>query len=341
MIVSTIVCSLSGFASANPLVAYSCRYYYPARSPKTSVHQVYVSDVYGGHRRQITFDKSEKTQVQWVGKHKLAWIESEGLSERETWYGYHMPTKRESDIPLPGKLVLYDLQTNRRKLIARGNFRGGSLNFFDTTCPRGVAAYFQYLVSAKGDTYQDRNIKLFLITAKSIKTTGKVTQVEYGRPTNPWSVLKLDKEPQGSSKEFVYRDREGQSTGGDYITQNITMHGKTVFVPVDVDEVWKSNDNWKAWFQIATRAGSAGSDEWIYEIDWKKGTSKVVVNEVLGIDFDSHARYWAAGSNNKSTTQLGKLMIWSGDLWCGDLRTGKQWRIAAGPVHGDCAAIQP
>ena len=125
------------------------------------------------------------------------------------------------------------------------------------------------------------------------------------------------------------------------MTQLISKHGVSVLVPVDAVRVWDSKDGWKCWFKVGSYAGSAGSDEWIYEVNWKKGTCLPIADMVLGIDFDPNQRYWSASSNNKGTTKLGKLVIWQRELWCGDEATGSQWRIAAGAVHGDGAVIQP
>lgn len=342
-LVSVLTVPKSGsIPNANPLVAYSCRYYYPAGSPKTSVHQIYVSDVHGGHRRQVTFDLSEKTDVQWVGKHKLAWVESNGISESETEYGYHVPVDRETSIRLPEKLITYDLRTDKRKIVARGSFRSAGL-IRDNPLPiRGAATYTQHKTTKKDDIYSDQELKTFVISSIATKVFRKPLGDSDEYPPHPWSVIKFDKEPVESNTMFNYHSRSHSGTGGgDGITRLVTLHGRTVLVPLEVEKVWKSADNMKCWFRIGSYAGSGGSSQWIYEIDWQKGTCVPVADEVYWIDFAPPSRFWSSASNGKATTQLGKIRIWQCELWCGDVKSGKQWRLAAGPVHGNNAAIQP
>lgn len=90
-----------------------------------------------------------------------------------------------------------------------------------------------------------------------------------------------------------------------------------------------------------SRAASGGCDEWVYQVNLGSGKARLAITDVLNIDFLGDDGYWAASSNEKSVTDLGKLSVWPRELWAGNALTGQQWRIAAGAVHGSDARIRP
>lgn len=59
---------------ADARVAYSARYYSPATSKVKSSYQVYVCDLDGQRRRQISVGAKDCGGVRWTGQHSLAWI---------------------------------------------------------------------------------------------------------------------------------------------------------------------------------------------------------------------------------------------------------------------------
>ncbi|MBI1332741.1 MAG: hypothetical protein GC165_07660 [Armatimonadetes bacterium] len=328
-----------GFALAlgpsAPAIAYSCRYYYPDGDHRTSFHQIYICDLHGRHRQQITFDDSEKTSVNWVGTDKLAWLESNGSSIGETWYGYHMPTQSNTETPLARRIILYDVKTKKRTIVAKGVFSPYSST-------RDSITYEEYEEHTTNDLLEHNILNLWKISAKGCTKSAAPKESDSGPDGrndgsfSMWKPVKLDYPPKAKDKMFEYHGRDGGGTGA----VSITRKGHTLLVPGDPNKVWVKKDQSKCWFMIGSYAGSAGCDEWLYEINWKTGKLSIVADDVLGIDFDPKYRYWVATSNNKTTTDLGQKKVWQDELWCGDTRNHRQWKIAGGLVHGDSISIR-
>ena len=59
-------------------VVYVARVYYPAGDRRTSHHQVYLSDLHGGHRRQVTTGVQECAVVRWLDPSTIAWTRLDG-----------------------------------------------------------------------------------------------------------------------------------------------------------------------------------------------------------------------------------------------------------------------
>lgn len=332
-----ILVALSVSSLRQPLLAFSCRFYYPPGDKRISYHQVYVSDPHGRHRRQITFGASEKTDVRWVGRHKLAWVESESVA-RDDNLGYHL-TERD-DWPGLGRLVIYDLRAGHRKIVERGYFRAlGQPREFDY-CLRGEAFY----LPSRGLNPSEGMLGRRWVSFKGgeVQRLHGVPRPLYGTITFPrpqWSNLPVDCPPKLDASRIRLVDRYGGSDEREWV--KITHSGRTVTVPDDPDYVWQSKNASRWWFLVGSYSGSAGSDQWVFEIDWQSGKVKVIAQDILGIDFEPHSRYWAASSNEKATAKFGRIRIWQRELWVGDARTGKQWRAASGAVHCDSARVQP
>lgn len=323
-----------------PLVAYSCRFYYPPGDTRTSYHQIYISDLHGHHREQLTTSPSEKTRIQWAGPNKLCWVESIGVSARETDYGYHTPKESGTDISKREKLVLYDLKSGKQKTLGYGLFRldGDYRGPYHSTTK--YASYIQYRERIVKGSYTDTN--LHWVKISPTKVTWKPYNVDehsLGLKSEIWDGVKFDKPPVESDKEFRYGSSGNSGTDG--ATQWISRLGKSVFVPREIDRVWVSPDKSQCWFQVGSYAGSGGCDQYVHRINWKTGIRTLVADEVLDIDFHPEQPYWAASSNNKGTTKLGNIVVWRRELWCGSIYSGEQWKLASGAVHGDSAVVRP
>ena len=96
-----------------------------------------------------------------------------------------------------------------------------------------------------------------------------------------------------------------------------------------------------SWCLTGIYTGSAGSDEWIYRLNWKTDKAARVVNDLLEIDFQPDDRYYAGVTQNKTTRPLGKKRVWARDVVAGDTRAGKRWIVLGGLVHATSVSIQP
>jgi len=65
---------LASTTGSQPGLAFVARYYYPPGDKRMSTTQVYVSDIKGKHRRQVTHGKDQIDSVRWVGRNSIAWI---------------------------------------------------------------------------------------------------------------------------------------------------------------------------------------------------------------------------------------------------------------------------
>ena len=110
----------------------------------------------------------------------------------------------------------------------------------------------------------------------------------------------------------------------------------------DVERVLPSRRNPNvSWCLTGSYAASAGSEEWIYRLNWKTDKAARVVNDLLDIDFQPDNRYYAGVTHDKTTRLLGRKRVWARDVVAGDTVTGKRWVVLGGLVHATSVSIQP
>jgi hypothetical protein len=324
-----IAVALAGSLKPKPLVAFSCRYY---KLQGRSFHQIYIANVDGSQLRQITFGESEKTDVAWVGRNKISWIQSIGVSSRETYNGYHTPTDKQLN-PLESWLVIYNLDTGKQEIVDTGIFDAAPQPNGQANFQRGTGVYRKYAPN-RTPQYLELNDQISLFKVNQPETP--YGEIDTG---NPWASLPLDQVPQAVEEEFVFRPLSGET----YRTESVVIsnRGKSVRVPSDVDFVWATDDPHRNWFSVSWPSGSGGSKEWIFEIDWKRERVRPIIRGLLGIDFDPSYEFWASSSPNKDRTRIGTSWVWQRELWCGRTAGDGLWRIASGAVHGDSISVQP
>lgn len=97
-----------------------------------------------------------------------------------------------------------------------------------------------------------------------------------------------------------------------------------------------------AYLMTWSGGASAGSTEWVYSFDPTNAKLRPIISNIDRIDFDPNSRYWAGLQPGRPLVPYGKSRhVWANDIWVGDVKTGKRWRIAKGLVHGSGAAIRP
>jgi hypothetical protein len=65
--------------ATEPMLAFSARIYYPPGDKRISHSQLFLSDLHGGHRRQLTHGGSDVGLVRWIAKGQLAWADDKHL----------------------------------------------------------------------------------------------------------------------------------------------------------------------------------------------------------------------------------------------------------------------
>jgi hypothetical protein len=95
---------LTGLLLAAPVhdIAYIARYYYPYPDKRISRDQVYVSDIHGKNRLQLSTSKGEVADVHWVSETVVTWTETTG--DNYLGYEYDIPHRKRKVVapsPLP------------------------------------------------------------------------------------------------------------------------------------------------------------------------------------------------------------------------------------------------
>lgn len=62
-------------APQEPMLAFTARIYYPPSDKRKSHYQLYLSDLHGKHRKQLTFGTNDPMGVTWIGKDALCWAD--------------------------------------------------------------------------------------------------------------------------------------------------------------------------------------------------------------------------------------------------------------------------
>lgn len=340
MLAFPVVASL--MTKGYPEIAYSARYYYPAGVAKTSYHQVYLSDLHGGHRRQLTSDAREKFDVHWLTYNRLAWVQTKGISNSETWLGSHVPMVKGSDsVPLPMELIEFDITTGKKQIVDSGQFRF-------TPDPEAKAQRV-YKYKESFDPPHNALIETFQASYEVVKghlrkclksNKAEFDQLGFKASEDIFSLL-----GQGFISEevqvpmiYVGRDRR-EGTG---MQTQLKRNGRVYKLPFSMfDKAWLSPDERRVYFRYTSHAGSAGNTGYAWKLDLFSGISKLIANEVQEVEFDSNRRFWVGRGNNKETRKLGRIQVWTTDIHAGDSRISEQWKVTDGAVHADSVALRP
>ncbi len=73
----SFLCAVA-FASPEPLLLFSARIYFPPGDKRMSHYQLYVSDLHGKHRRQLTHGNGEMQGMAWISRDAMAWMDENG-----------------------------------------------------------------------------------------------------------------------------------------------------------------------------------------------------------------------------------------------------------------------
>ncbi|MBS1716314.1 MAG: hypothetical protein JSS72_01125 [Armatimonadetes bacterium] len=320
-----------------PLVAYSARFYY--QDHRRSYYQVYLSDFHGKSRRALTHGRGDRWGVQWVGKNRIAWIECDTVPRG---IGPHGDSGH--------RLVEYDIRTKRRRIVATGCF--SAINTRDLGWPaRGVAIFDRWHAVQRGtshgwsppfdfEAYVTKNGRLALSHSRPPRrdVSFNINGGEDYFVLDGHTIRVV-----GNGPVTTRADRTGRTESMD--TAIVERSGRKYNLCFDLDGphrvAYTSARSDRCWIRDGFYAGSAGCEEWMYEVNWKTGTSKCVIANVLDIDFGGDLGTWASLTTNKNTDTMGKIQVWVCDVCAGDIRTGKRWKIASGFVHATSVSVQP
>lgn len=301
------------FAAAPPQydVAFVARFYYPYPDKRISREEVYVCDITGKHRKQVTNSAAERDAVRWVTPTRLAWAEwSEAGS----------------------KLVFFDLQTKKSRVLLR------------TTSPAGVQRF-------EWNPLDARPIYLVDGKSALVEPNGTIVWGEGPRePDSVQGVSKWNLNgsevkhvgwlgEDGKPAEDAPRER-------DFVTRILSRDGKEVHVVLPSGgyglDLYAGAGKDTVWAHTSEGGGSAGASETLIQIDWAAGKSKTVLNELYSMMLSRNERYWVALAPWRNLSKYGpSKQVWTKSAYAGDLKTGKRWTIASGVVNVTDIALRP
>jgi len=323
--------SLAKAPSAEPLVAFTARIYYPPGDHRTAPHQVYVSLLDGSHRRRVSSNRFDCDGVRWIGDHELAWIEYQPGNQDSIGF--------RGDVRKPTPLVIYDLRTGRTKTVKVAGW-GAAIGtpgwFSSATWTRGEGLY-----SIAGTVYRLTEKGLTLVPGgiPNAFSGGHEVGVE---AIWKWPGLSAIELLSKTGPEVKGTDSNGGGWGSEAPVFRRDGKDHTFLIGPEVTRLVPSRrDPDISWCVTGSYAGSGGSHEWIYQLDWRTDQAKCVVRDLLDIDFQADSRYYAGVTTDKVTRPVGKKMVWARDVVAGDLQTVKRWIVLGGLVHAMSVSIQP
>jgi hypothetical protein len=305
--------SVTSGAVATPQIAFIARFYYPYPDKRISRGQVYISDIDGKNRKQLTSGNREPASLEWVGKKKLCWVETQGGKDR---------------------LVIYDIATKKVKplLTRQSLYRHGAFDLFTTE---------------KHPEYTDDSF-IYRVTESGIKELGKVRSRDSAFDPNAMPTWQFAGEP--TIRLVGYRDDAGilkQEPG--YYLPKVQIR---VFERADRRYEWTlsggffefySGDKMNtSYLHSLEGGGSAGTWESLLEANWSTGKLRPLVSDVYGIGVRRGSRYWSAEQAGRILSMYGpEKQVWTGEAYVGDFQTGKRWTIATGLVYVYEITVQP
>jgi hypothetical protein len=299
--------AIAAVLAPTPEIAFSARIYHPSGDQRISHHRVYVSDLDGRHRHGISSGSLECDGVRWIGRHMLSWLEgtADGASQQS-------------------RLILYDLRTGQRKVVARG--------LFDVYAPE--PGWFPSAGWKRGEGLYTKNGQLMKLTE------GRFQPV--ATPANPFSEgndlraqWQWDKQPKVELLQKYSGEYPSQILKRGHREHAFALAGRIVrLIPSELNPS-------VTWCLAGNYWASAGSNEWIYKLDWNRDTAQVVVDNLVAIDFQADHRTYAGLSPERTTRSLGKLRVWARDVIAGDTSSGKRWIVLGGLVHATSVSLPP
>ena len=311
------LCAFAVLGAGAPIdVAFIARFYYPPPDNRISRQHVYLSDLHGGKRRRITSDRaSARSSLEWVGKNAISWVDH--------YDDQHV-------------LRLMELSDSKIRTIRKA------------FGPDTISLLYEIPALFPPDDYP-----VYAIGKKHyiLKETG-LTELGNPHPSSPYRVSETSWKFPGQPEIRYVGYGEGKqrmvelSGGTRYSASTVLFRrggreyafdlfgGWTEFYPAESDRY--------AWLWTFEPGSSVGSHEYLGKVDWQKGTMSLYVDDVISLTVRQDSRYWAGLQGGRPISPYGPdKRVWTHEIYVGDLRTRKQWTIAAGLVLGRDVSLRP
>jgi hypothetical protein len=295
-------------------VAFIARFYNKPTDKRISKEQVYVCDITGKHRKQLTKDGSQRESVRWVSSTKLAWTE---------W--------READ----SRLVLFDLDSDKSRVLLRTT----SKSRIDRVSWSSVDARPVFLVDDK----------IAFVEANGSIEWSQPIKYEVGGLPHGVSKWQIPGQPEVQHLGWIGADGKivpDQPQNQDLVTRVLSRGDKQVQVVLPAAafgiDLYPGFGKDTVWIVASEGGGSAGSCETMSQIDWATGKSRTVLSDLCSILLSTNERYWVALAPWRNLSKYGKdKQVWTKSAYAGDLKTGTRWTIATGLVNVMDIALRP
>jgi len=295
--------ALSSGSAAGQDVAFVARYYYPYPDKRISTHQVYVSEIDGRNRQQLTTGTPAPEQLAWVGEHMLCWIENIGHKKDQ--------------------LVLYNLRTKTRRVLvsSRNTLQlvGQSDLYRKSQLPEYDDGVTRYRINEFGAN--------FIGKSKEIKWTRGVESPSWQLPGEPlirfvgYEVDDIANRAQFPYNDFLYTfERESRR-------YEWRLEGAA-------NQFYPGSKPGTAYLHSIDGGASAGTWECFYEVNWGSGDIRCLISDVYMISLRKGEDHWSGLESGRTLSPYGhEKNVWTCEAYVGNLSTGKQWAIASGLVE--------
>jgi len=287
------------------MLAYVARVYYPPGDRRKSHQQLYISDLDGHHRRQLTHGPKDVDEVQWDGSGALVWWDST-YDNRAATYRY---TVYESH-----------LRPFRPRLVCRLESDPGTR----------ASGY------RRGVSVLDLDSGTWLIHDGH---ASPVKDAELGTALNAWRNDDGDRWGFGTGRRIdvkLGQEATTVSQGTRSWTLPILSGGLGFYLP-DIDRG-------DTILLLGYLLGAYHSNEdHFYSLDWATGKTTELVGGLGCMDFDVDSPYYAGTSfAGRGLIPYGRgRNVWGAKLYAGDWKTGKRWLVLGGRVYVTSVAVQP
>lgn len=286
-------------------LAYTARIYYPDTDKRLSRYQVYLSDLRGRHRRQVTFGKAWCWDVRWAGPNTIIWIES---------------TNEASVV----------MSANLPDLEPRALWRGEYIEFLSDW--RGRRVRGKPVVSVDGTFYRFQDGRPARVPEPPFG--------EYVFEKGHWILLGLlaieMRDPQtGRLLLDTYPDRNAE-----FKRNGVSVKG---LVKGTLYDVWPVAGGDKSLLRSYEDGELHAGFDFYYLIDWKAKSFRPLVLGLTGVDLSPGDRIYAGltdGGRDLRTRDDHSRTLWIAGIEAGDLKTGKRWRVLGGWAYAGSVSVR-
>lgn len=305
-----------------PNIICSARFFKPGSS--RSYYHLYLSGFDASNRKQITFGTKIQVAPKWLDHNNLAYVELDRPPRSD---GSMMGVRHK------GRIKVLNLNTNRSKTLieVEGIDMSGD---YDPTSDRFSLNDVDYRVSKTGIHKLGRGSDSYVDHWTEDPVNGLASAVL----PSPKSRLRWK-----FTRKEAQTTWKGLTSGFEYTDIDVTIdstpykfHGGSIeeVKPLDVNRLL-----------VITKVepSRVDSDHFVYEVNCKAKTSKMVLSKIGYVEINTQGQYWIAKQPEARpmVNIPGSGAEWSSYLYSGKLGSTKRWTLFSGLVDAGDYAVRP